>query len=228
MGTLERSDQGSALVRREDFGLATSPAEEVAIAQRIRGASASFFWSTRLLPGPRRNAMQALYGSCREFGDIAVGEALRTLKLALLAEWSAEITLLYAGRPQHVITRALRDAVERFDLRYGDFLAIIDGRKMDSGDRHPGAVFRATRSLLRAKGGSGQPHRLPHLGRSAAGRRPGGGCAWSRHAAHQHPARSRLERRLLAQGELSSVASGYRGVEDADEACSFYTPSPSN
>src|ERR1700736_1165894 len=133
MGTLERSDQGSALVRREDFGLATSPAEEVAIAQRIRGASASFFWSTRLLPGPRRNAMQALYGSCREFGDIAVGEALRTLKLALLAEWSAEITLLYAGRPQHVITRALRDAVERFDLRYGDFLAIIDGRKMHSG-----------------------------------------------------------------------------------------------
>jgi phytoene/squalene synthetase len=131
MGTLERSDQGSALVRREDFGLATSPAEEVAIAQRIRGASASFFWSTRLLPGPRRNAMQALYGSCREFGDIAVGEALRTLNL--LAEWSAEITLLYAGRPQHVITRALRDAVERFDLRYGDFLAIIDGRKMDSG-----------------------------------------------------------------------------------------------
>jgi len=133
MVTLEGIDQGSALVRRDDFGLATSPAEEVAIAQRIRGASASFFWSTRLLPGRRRQAMQALYGFCRQLGDIADGEAPRTLKLALLAEWSAEIALLYAGRPQHVITRELRDAVERFDLRDGDFLAIIDGRKIDSG-----------------------------------------------------------------------------------------------
>jgi phytoene/squalene synthetase len=57
-------------------------------------------WSMRVLPGPRRKAMQALYGFCRELGDIADGEASRTLKLALPADWSAQIALLYALRRQ--------------------------------------------------------------------------------------------------------------------------------
>jgi phytoene synthase len=123
MITLERLDEGSALSRRGDPGPATSPTEEAAIAQRIRTAGASPFWSRRLLPRPRRNAMQALYLFCREVRDIADGNASRTLKLALLADWRTQIALLYAGRPQHVVTRALHDPIERFDLRSEDFLA---------------------------------------------------------------------------------------------------------
>jgi phytoene synthase len=84
------------------------------------------------LPLPRRNALQALPLFCREVRDVADGNASPTLKLALLADWRTQIALLYAGRPQHVVTRALRDAIERFDLRSEDFLALIDGMKMVS------------------------------------------------------------------------------------------------
>jgi phytoene/squalene synthetase len=41
----------------------------------------------------------------------------------------AQIALLYAGRPERPLTRALRDAIGRFDLRSGDFLVIIEGMK---------------------------------------------------------------------------------------------------
>ena len=133
MVTLEHIDAGSVQVRRAVPDPAASPLDldEAAIEQRIRSTSASFFWSMRLLPGPRRKAIQALYVFCREVGDIADGEGSRTLKLQLLADWRDQIALLYAGRPQHLVARALRDAIERFDLRCEDFLAIIDGVKID-------------------------------------------------------------------------------------------------
>ena len=132
MLTLERIGEGSALVRGCDPGPATCPAAEAEIAQRIRTARGPFFWAVQLLPAPRRKALHALYTFRREVGGIAGGEGSRTLKLALLADWRDHIALLYAGRPQHVVTRALRDAIDRFDLPCNDFLAIIDGIKMDS------------------------------------------------------------------------------------------------
>ena len=133
MVTLERIDAGFAPISRDAPGPAASPTEEkTTIAQRIRTDGASFFWPMRLLPPPRRDAMQAIYLFCRELRDVADGNGSRTLKLALLADWRTQIALLYAGRPQHVVTRALRDAIKRFGLRSEDFLAIIDGMKMVS------------------------------------------------------------------------------------------------
>jgi phytoene synthase len=132
MVTLERIDAGSALVNRRAPGPATSPTEEASIAQRIHAGSASLFWSMRLLPQPRRDAMQALYLFCREVREVANGSASRALKLALLAAWRTQIALLFAGRPEHFVTRALADAIERFDLRSEDFLALIEGMKMDA------------------------------------------------------------------------------------------------
>ena len=116
-------------VRRRDAGRAQLRADEVAVEQRFRIANGSFFWSTRLLPAPRRKAMHALYIFCGEVSSIADGETSRTLKLALLADWHAQIALLSAGRPEHLVTRALRDAVDKFDLCCEDFLAIIEGIK---------------------------------------------------------------------------------------------------
>ena len=127
MITLERFIAGSDLVHRRGPTPTISPTEEIAIAQRLRSANPSFFWSTALLLAPRRDAMQALYFFCRELRDVAEGDASRTLKLALLTDWRTQIGLLYAGRPQHFVTRALNNAVVQFDLRCVDFLAIIDG-----------------------------------------------------------------------------------------------------
>jgi phytoene synthase len=92
----------------------------------------SFFWAMQLLSYNRREAMYALYAFCREVDDIADGNASRSLKLQLLSDWRAEISLLYAKRPRHVITRALSGAVAAYDLRCEDFLAIIDGMEMDA------------------------------------------------------------------------------------------------
>ena len=133
MITLERFIASSDLVRRRDPGPTTSPTEAAPIAQRIRSANASFFWSTRVLPASRRDAMQALHFFCWELRGIADGDASRTLKLALLSDWRTETGSLYAGRPQHFVTRALSDAVERFDLRCVDFLEIIEGMETQAG-----------------------------------------------------------------------------------------------
>jgi phytoene synthase len=132
MVTLESIDQGSALVYGPTGRHASSPVKEAAIAQLMRIANAPFLWSTRVLPAPRRKAMQALYVFCREIRDVVDGKASWTMKLALLADWRAEIAQLYAGRPENAVTRALFEAVDRFDLLCQDFLAIIDGEEMDA------------------------------------------------------------------------------------------------
>jgi presqualene diphosphate synthase len=103
-----------------------------AIALRLRAAGSSFFWAMQLLPYRRREAMYALYAFCCEVDDIADGDATRELKGILLSDWRSEIALLYAGRPQHVVTRALGQAVRRYRLQCRDFLAIIDGMAMDA------------------------------------------------------------------------------------------------
>jgi len=132
MITLERFIAGSDLVHRRDPGSTTSPTEEVTIARRIRDANPSFFWSTLLLPARRRDAMRALYFFCWELRGIADGNTSRSLKLAQLADWRGQIALLYAGQPQHFVTEALSYAVERFDLRCVDFLAIIEGMETEA------------------------------------------------------------------------------------------------
>jgi phytoene synthase len=133
MVMLERME-GSAWVGVRDATAATSPTQEAVIAQPLYPATIPFSWSMRLLPASRRQAMQALYAFGCEVGVVADGRASWTMKLALLADWRAEIALLYAGRPQHIVTRALRDAVDRFDLRCEDFLSIINGKEMDVRD----------------------------------------------------------------------------------------------
>jgi phytoene synthase len=86
----------------------------------------------QLLPYRRREAMYALYAFCREVDDIADGDASHALKDVLLSDWRSEIALLYAGRPQHQVTRALSEAVHLYGLQGSDFLAIIDGMEMDA------------------------------------------------------------------------------------------------
>jgi presqualene diphosphate synthase len=108
-----------------------------AIALRRRAAGSAFFSAMQLLPVQRREAMRALYAFCREVDDIADGAASRSLKQILLANWRSEIALLFAGRPQHDVTRGLSEAVHHYGLRCEDFLAIIDGMEARTGMRAP-------------------------------------------------------------------------------------------
>ena len=54
------------------------------------------------------------------------------MKQTLLLNWRSEIARLYAGRPQHALTRGLSEAIHLYGLRCDDFLAIINGMEMDA------------------------------------------------------------------------------------------------
>jgi phytoene synthase len=133
MDTFEFFDTRATQPHRDRFDAAISRADEAVISQYAGNAGEPFGRAIHLLPSSRRRALEALYIFRRDLGDIAQSQASRTLKLALLADWRAEIARLYAGRPPHLATGGLRDAIERYDLRCDDFLAIIAGTEMDVG-----------------------------------------------------------------------------------------------
>jgi len=102
------------------------------VRQRVEAAGTSFYWAMRMLPQARRNGMYAIYAFCREVDDIADGDRPIEHKLAALSAWRDEIGAVYAGRPHHVVARALHEPTRRYDLRREDFLAVIDGMEMDA------------------------------------------------------------------------------------------------
>jgi presqualene diphosphate synthase len=132
------------------------------IRHRVESAGTSFYWAMRLLPRHRRNGMYAVYAFCREVDDIADGEGPVEHKLAALTAWRNEVAALYAGRPRHLITLALREPVQRYRLRQRDFLAVIDGMEMDAG----GAIWApdiATLDLYCARVASAVGHLSVHV-----------------------------------------------------------------
>jgi len=102
------------------------------IRQRVASAGSSFYSAMRLLPKERRNGMYAVYAFCREVDDIADDTGPPAPKQAALAAWHAEIDALYAGRPRHLVARALSEHVSRYALRRSDFHAVIEGMEMDA------------------------------------------------------------------------------------------------
>ena len=101
----------------------------------VAASGSSFYWSMRLLPRAKRDAMYAIYAFCREVDDIADGDAPPPAKLAELRGWRAEIAALFAGRPSRPTTRALALPVSRFDLPRAEFDAMLDGMEMDAAER---------------------------------------------------------------------------------------------
>jgi presqualene diphosphate synthase len=104
-----------------------------AVRRRVEAAGTSFYWAMRLLPSDRRHGMYAVYAFCREVDDIAddLGTPPDEKQRALTA-WHDEIDAIYAGRPRHVVARALSEPVARYALRRQDFHAVIDGMEMDA------------------------------------------------------------------------------------------------
>ena len=132
------------------------------IRHRVEAAGTSFYWAMRLLPQDRRNGMYAVYAFCREVDDIADGDRPVAYKLAALAAWREEIDALYTGHPRHLVARALRQPVRRYDLRRQDFIAVIDGMEMDAREdiRAPDL---ATLDLYCASVASGVGHLSVHV-----------------------------------------------------------------
>ena len=104
------------------------------VREMTEASKSSFYWAMRLLPKHRREAMFAVYAFCREVDDIADGPLPEAEKKAALDEWREEIGRLFDGTPNQLTARALTGPVTEFGLEQQDFIAVIDGMEMDSGD----------------------------------------------------------------------------------------------
>jgi phytoene synthase len=109
-----------------------SQADLAYVRALVQRSGSSFYWAMRFLPPEKSNALFAIYAFCREVDDIADDEGHEAQKVAALAVWRRRIDALYAGVPDHAITRALAPALVRYGLRQQDFTAIVDGMEMDA------------------------------------------------------------------------------------------------
>ena len=99
--------------------------------EKAAASGSSFYYSFLFLPKSQREAITALYAFCREVDDVVDECSEIALARTKLAWWRDEIAKLYAGNPQHPVTRALQPAVAAYQLAEEHFLEIIDGMEMD-------------------------------------------------------------------------------------------------
>lgn len=94
-------------------------------------SGSSFYYSFLFLPPPRRRAITALYAFCREVDDVVDESSEPTVAQTRLIWWRTEIARLFAGEPQHPVTRALAPCLGPFGLDQARLQAVIDGMQMD-------------------------------------------------------------------------------------------------
>jgi phytoene synthase len=112
--------------------------------QKAAASGSSFYYSFLFLPAERRRAITALYAFCREVDDVADEVQDVDIARTKLAWWRTEVANLFAGHPQHPVTRALEPFVAPFGLDAARMNAIIDGMEMDL-VHHRYADFEALR-----------------------------------------------------------------------------------
>ncbi|MFO0798446.1 MAG: phytoene/squalene synthase family protein [Gemmataceae bacterium] len=93
-----------------------------------RAANSSFPLAFRLLPPPKRRAMDALYAFMRVSDDLADDPGADA---AALAAWRAALTDALAGRYSHAVHPALHHAVERYAIPPRFLFDVLDGVAAD-------------------------------------------------------------------------------------------------
>jgi 15-cis-phytoene synthase len=99
--------------------------------QKAAQSGSSFTVSFIFLPKTQREAMIALYAFCREVDDVVDECSDFEVAQIKLNWWRSEVANLYAGMPQHPVTKALQPVVLLYNLAQEHFLEIIDGMEMD-------------------------------------------------------------------------------------------------
>ncbi|CDI02396.1 putative terpenoid synthase [Candidatus Competibacter denitrificans Run_A_D11] len=90
-----------------------------------------FRYSLLGLPLKRRQALLALKAFCLETAQIVSECQDAGVARVKLDWWQAEVGRLFAGEPQHPVTRALRGPLADFNLPEEYFREILDGITMD-------------------------------------------------------------------------------------------------
>ena len=99
--------------------------------EKAASSGSSFYYSFLFLPPNRRRAITALYAYCREVVDVVDECSDPQIAANKLAWWRQELDRLYAGQPQHPVTKALQVVLPEFNLPQEQLLEIIDGMEMD-------------------------------------------------------------------------------------------------
>src|SRR5688500_10213607 len=100
--------------------------------QRKAAASgSSFYYSFVFLPSEQRRAITALYAFCREVDDVVDETQEPQVAATKLAWWRSEVANLFAGQPQHPVTKALAPHIPTRGISQQWMNEIIDGMEMD-------------------------------------------------------------------------------------------------
>lgn len=97
----------------------------------VRRASTNFYWSFRLLPQAKRQAMAALYAFARRTDDLGDGDEPLAERERALGEWRLSLSEGLAKNPHGAILPAVVDAVQRFHIPPRYLFEIVDGVAMD-------------------------------------------------------------------------------------------------
>lgn len=94
-----------------------------------RTQARNFYYGIRLLPGPRRAVLSALYALARRIDDIGDGDLPVAGKVAALADLRRDLGDLDASTDPVLV--AVADAGRRFPIPLDAFTEIVDGVEMD-------------------------------------------------------------------------------------------------
>jgi phytoene synthase len=96
-----------------------------------RRQAANFYPGFRVLPGPQRSAMCALYAYMRLTDDLSDESGPVAAKRAALASWRQQLDRALSGQYAHRIHAALHRTVQRYAIPFQYLDAVIDGVEMD-------------------------------------------------------------------------------------------------
>lgn len=99
--------------------------------QKAAASGSSFYYSFLFLPPERRRAITALYAFCREVDDVVDECTDAQLAQTKLAWWRDEVAKLFAGNPQHPVSRALQPALQPYAITAERLNEVIAGMEMD-------------------------------------------------------------------------------------------------
>ena len=99
--------------------------------EKAAASGSSFYYSFLFLPPERRRAITALYAFCREVDDVVDECTEPQVAHSKLGWWRMEVGKLFAGQPNHPVSRALHPFLEKFQIKEQQLQEIIAGMEMD-------------------------------------------------------------------------------------------------